>query len=251
MSVFFFGISVALWEKRNVVNKRDRVFLLGVGCLLFLFVLKDSFDLRKIYFPDVSPALVWCTTFTVAVCVVLPFIFNRKSIVFLLPLMAFSFASTAFVNPIMKGVGVFEKSEIVTAINSASLLDNNLWASDQLNYDAVLLASPVPKLSGQSGSGPNLSAWYFLDPAKMDEKHWNRGSAYISFSWTDEAEERIYNPSPDMIKIAISPCSKKLAELNLGWIISSQTLLNPCLSKFSTIKFLGENVNIYQVSESE
>ena len=247
VGALFFGIAIATWRNNLISLKKSRPIFLGLMSICFLLVLKDSVDLRNQYFPAVGMWAVWLTTLAVILFVGLPFIVNGSPVLLLAPLLIFSGLGTMFVNPVMRGVGVFQDSDFVAAVVEASKVDNGRWATDGLNNDSVILAAGVPQLSGQSGSGPNRDAWQKIDPGELDSQKWNRGSAYITFSWSQDSIQTISNPSPDVILVTINPCSNSLGQLGLSWVVSSQSLQNECLKMFATVNFLGAPVNIYRL----
>lgn len=105
----------------------------------------------------------------------------------------------------------------------------NVWASDDPNVDALMIATGVPALSGRQLSGPDHSGWEQLDPSRTQEDVWNRGGSYIHFVWNDDDGLRLSNPVPDMIQLEGNPCQLKQEFPSVSAIISSHELSATCL----------------------
>jgi hypothetical protein len=134
------------------------------------------------------------------------------------------------VNPIVTGVGDLVDSESAR-LARVLLADNpTRVASDDYTVDPLLQINGGRMVSGQQFWGPDEGTWSLLDPFEAAEAQWNRGTSYVTFAWDPAiAEAQIIAVQPDLIQVRIDPCATALAELNIGWIVSSRRLDGACL----------------------
>jgi hypothetical protein len=145
---------------------------------------------------------------------------------------ALSVVSVASVNPIVTGVGDLVDSESARLVR-VLLADNpTRVASDDYTVDPLLQINGGRMVSGQQYWGPDEGTWSLLDPFEAAEAQWNRGTSYVTFAWDPAiAEAQIIAVQPDLIQVRIDPCATALAELNIGWIVSSRRLDGACLTE--------------------
>jgi len=139
------------------------------------------------------------------------------------------------VNPLYRGTGPLEQSEIAHAVRRGGT--DATW----VNYggpalEAFLAASGASSLSGVNYY-PNSEAWIALLGGMRDESVWNR---YVSSRWfpgSNRAELRLVGD--DAVEIRLSPCAPQLADFGVtrvlalaGTFSSSYTCLHPIDSAF-------------------
>ncbi len=183
------------------------------------------------FFTDTSQgALLFITLGSAVLCAAL--VHSRSRAAALAVTAALSVVSVASVNPIVTGVGDLVDSESARLVR-ALLADNpTRVASDDYTVDPLLQTNGGTMVSGQQYWGPDEGAWLLLDPFEAAEAQWNRGTSYVTFAWDPAiAEAQIIAVQPDLIQVRIDPCATALAELNIGWIVSSRRLDGACLSE--------------------
>ncbi len=214
--------------------------------------LQSGSEMKLGALPFLTNSEVWISGIFFAFAIAAPFLFHQGSgvrrIVLLLPILLFAIFSVYSVNPVQFGTGALTDAPIAKAIRDQNAADPGRWATEGIFNDALMLASGVPELSGQQSSGPNEQAWTILDPLTKSKDAWNRGASYITFSWTQDEAATISNPSPDMINVAVSPCSPLMRELGLRWVISGQTLDQGCAALVRREYWQGSLLNIYNIS---
>lgn len=155
-------------------------------------------------------------------------------------------AATIGVNPLQHGLGPLRDSP-AAAFAAESGESGRLWATDSNFVDALLTSFGVPKLSGNQVTGPIVDQWRALDADGEFETMWNRAVSYVTFTWTEDREPVISNPSPDVIQVSVNPCSLAAAGLNVGHIVSSAPQVRPCLSPAAEFAWNGATQYVYDV----
>jgi hypothetical protein len=143
---------------------------------------------------------------------------------------------TQYINPIQQGTSDLVDSELAIQIQQIEQSEPGVWASNERNLDAVLIANAKSNLSGQQLNGPNLAAWQIFDPTESSKLMWNRGSSFVTFNWTPDAVVTIENPANDVIQISVNPCNEVLNEFELKWILSAEELNYSCLVNSKVIE---------------
>jgi hypothetical protein len=127
---------------------------------------------------------------------------------------------------------------------------HEVWASDSIFMDSLLIAPGVPSLSGRQLADPDREAWAEVDPTLTHEVNWNRGGSFITFDWTDAPELTFVNPSPDAIVISGSPCTLAERMPELGDIVASHRLDLSCLSEVESFTWGDSERWVYAVTPS-
>ena len=155
------------------------------------------------------------------------------------------------VNPLYQGLGDLRSSKPASIVKSikSDLAPTDLVASDDFRVDALFMANAVPSLSGQQWVGPT-ELWREFAPGQ--EAAWNRGASYIVFDWsTGQLEPLVSNPSLDVIRISIDPCSDKTLDLGVKYVSSSKEMQLPCSQgKAANMYFGGNQYFIYELNGS-
>jgi hypothetical protein len=136
------------------------------------------------------------------------------------------------VNPLVAGVGDLTDSDTTLVIRSLLSESPRRVASDDYTVDPLLQINGGRMVSGQQFWGPDEGTWSLLDPFEAAEAQWNRGTSYVTFAWDPAmAEAQIIAVQADLIQVRIDPCATALAELNIGWIVSSRRVDGACLTE--------------------
>lgn len=237
-------LAVAFARSGGVDPRNQNVLSSTLFGMVFVLVLQDGSSVRGLL-PWVSVPALWWTSIAAAVLVAWPFRrkFRRTSMIFLV---ASIMLSGMFVNPLMRGLGVLDKSESQTALKKAITLDDRRFAADSVVIDPVAVAAGMRTLSGNQGNGPNYAAYSLLDPPGLDVDKWNRAGSYVTFSWSKSNEIEFSNPSQDMVQIKIDPCNPVLDRFDLAWVASSGDQVGyPCLKLVTMFPFNGLTIRLY------
>ena len=221
--------------------------MIATGCAAAIFGIRSSEDFRVLVLPQITTTEIIVSAVFVALALTLPYLM-RHTWVALLPIVCFTAFSIQSVWPLQHGTGTMVHSPIAQQIQLAADDGGGRWASDGVIIDSLLLASGVPQLSGQQSNGPNRESWRLMDPTEAHIDNWNRGASYVTFAWNDEATPVIANSSQDVIQVTVSPCAPSMTELKLEWILTSNTLDQPCVTLFGSGMWQGQTLNIYKVT---
>ncbi len=155
------------------------------------------------------------------------------------------------VNPVLIGLADLRGTPFadrMLAQGAAARAAGELWASDDNDVNALLVATGVPSLSSRQLAGPDREAWAMLDPAGAAEQVWNRGGSFITFTWTGTDVLSFSNPSPDVIAISGSPCTVAADVPALMTIVASARLDERCLTETGSFEWGGVTRWIYRVA---
>lgn len=207
--------------------------------------------LRVQNLPDMSLTTVWVAAGGVGVVVFLLTRWPRHAAGYVLG-GALAFSLVWDVNPVLVGLGDLRGTEVAQQMEQsgdAARADGGVWASDHYSVDALMMATGVPAFSGRQMSGPDPEVWGRLDPGREHEEVWNRGGAYIWFSWSGRDELEWTNPTPDVIHVAGSPCVVAERLPRLTTVVAKRELDLDCLRPERTFDWGGEPRWVYSVEE--
>ena len=156
-----------------------------------------------------------------------------------------------FVNPIQRGFADLRDGQAAKHVRAtaADVRGEELWVSDDIYVDALLMANSRSSLSGQQWVGPDEGAWKVLDPYELERETWNRGAAYIAFRWGDEGRApAITLASADMVIVEVDPCHAALRRLDVRVLVASRELNADCLTRRDTFAFGGGQRWVYDVT---
>lgn len=167
---------------------------------------------------------------------------------------ALSVASlTALVNPLELGLADLRGShtaQFMIAAGRDSRDADELWASDDPTFDALMFATATPALSARQQVGPNDREWRKLDPGGAHEDVWNRGGTYIRFTWSADKDIVWSNPTIDQIVMQTSPCTVAQREPRLRYVVSVRKLQDACLRFSHRLRWSGRPQYVYEVTGS-
>jgi hypothetical protein len=166
--------------------------------------------------------------------------------------LAAALASTITVGgfPVQIGLGDFRNSDVARVLlrEGESARDKGgVWATDQMAFDALLVATGVPSLSGLQRAGPNEAQWHKLDPSGEEKTSWNRGAGYVKFEWSEGSPVTISDDGFDLILVKVDPCELAKRFPNLSHIVSSSRLNSACLRPVTRLTWSREDLIVYEV----
>ena len=211
-------------------TKSQRLPSLLVGGVVIVLGFRAASQHQSFFSGTAYGALVLIALASAVLCVALTH--DRSRATALAVTAALSVISVASVNPVVTGVGDLVDSESARLVRALLADSPTRVASDDYTVDPLLQTNGVRMVSGQQYWGPDEEAWLLLDPFEAAEAQWNRGTSYVTFAWDPAiAEAQIIAVQADLIQVRIDPCATALAELNIGWIVSSRRLDGACLTE--------------------
>jgi hypothetical protein len=99
--------------------------------------------------------------------------------------------------------------------------------------------------------GPDRASWRVLDPDDKYEQEWNRGAAYVRFSWAPPGTPtRVEVPAGDFIVVWVDPCDDALDQFHVERVLSTSPLNRGCLRPIGTLVFGDQTRYIYAREDS-
>jgi hypothetical protein len=187
------------------------------------------------------PALIAVAVLGAVAVAVLAAAPRRWGVAAVVALVAFGFLS---VNPLYRGTGALENSDISRAIRKEG--PNATW----LNYgnqtvEAFLSASGASSISGRNYY-PNSGGWAQLLGGPRDKNVWNR---YLKTQWFDGTNSaKLGLAGNDWGLIHISPCAPALTTFGVTHVIAPVGTFHAddtCLHKITSIVWQKNRYNIY------
>jgi hypothetical protein len=241
-----FGLVFAAWSRSNPPSRWPVALIAGTAAFFLTAMGGSAF--RELNLPTYRTPHIAAVSIIVAVVIVVAMLAARRNWA-LIPLVIAAIPVVAVANPIQRGFADFQHGAAASIVQreGARMDSNEIWANDDLYFDALLMANGQRSLSGQQWVGPERDAWEVLDPEGDDVEDWNRGTAYVSFDWIDDdGDVDIQVPSPDMITVAIDPCSAEMRTFRVARIVSVRALENSCLDLVEQFEFGGQDRWIYK-----
>ena len=157
-----------------------------------------------------------------------------------------SIASSAWVNPIYRGVLDLRETAAVAEIETLDAERPGAWVA--LNTTVLptmmLVESGVSTLSGFQSS-PSTEMWEEIDPSGDHEAMWNR---LANVYWVpEEGVPTLSNPAPDQIRVTFDSCDA-FAQENVAWVLAEGPVGQDCLSLVSTVEQGPSTMYFYEVT---
>lgn len=210
------------------------------GTLTF-FVGKNLYEISNKFFnfPEfISPSLKIIGISLFSSLLIFLLLKNQKKM-FMISLLGFAFISTAYINPIRKGLDVLINTPLADYITELSIKDDAKW----IVYGDHTLAQYALANNANVLNGihiyPQFEIWKVLDPEGKYVDIYNR-YAHIIVPIYNPEKELVTLVSPDALELNIDPCDEKLRILNVKYYISTKdSFTNSCLTKLKQIDKIG------------
>lgn len=246
--VGYLGVLLLCLVLPGLVRTSPRRALLVGGVATFVAAVAGS-QLRTVNVPTLPIAAVWLSSLLVGVAVVWITAYPRRwhgyaVAVVLGTLLIWN------VNPVLFGLGDLRDSGVarqMLAEGDAARAQGQVWATDDMYVDALLVATGVPSLSSRQIAGPDPEGWEMLDPSDAAEEVWNRGGSYIVFGWNDDRTIDLSNPQGDIIQVVTSPCTLAQRVPELGAVIANRQLDDACLDDGTPFEWGGATHWLHRV----
>lgn len=202
------------------------------------------------YLPTVGVKIVLSAALAVAICVYVLTRYPRR----LWPVVLTAVLAAIPVvlsQPILVGFPDIRASSTAKTMRdqgATARSSGTLWASNSIEFDALMLANGVPSLSGLQRSGPEISMWTKLDPNHRYKYAWNRAGGYILFVFTPGEPTKITTNGADLTYVQADPCTLKQKIPSLTHIASmARKVKASCLSPAGTVEWQSNTVYLYSV----
>jgi len=204
----------------RLTPRRRLVVGLAVGTTTFGLAMIEALKIKSLLplFPLLALlAVAILGAAAIAVLAVGPRIWGSSAVA---ALVGISFLS---VNPLYRGTGPLENSDIAQAIRRGGT--NATWVNygDPL-VEAFLSASGVSSLSGVNYY-PNAEAWGLVLGGMRDEAVWNRYAKTLWLPGSDRAELRLVGV--DIVELRLSPCAPQLTRFGVTRVLAGAGTFSP------------------------
>lgn len=244
------GVIALCLTLSHVRMRRTTGVALVAAALAAVVTVSAGSHLRAGTLPHLDLKLLWGAALALGVCVALLLLRSRS---WYPPVVAAVCAAGIVIgaSPLQFGLGDMRTSATAGyfAEQGRTARDSgDLWASNSLGVNAVMLANGVPTLSGLQRSGPDVEQWARIDPDGRFEGSWNRAGGYVNFAWDEGGPTAISDDGFDSVLVTIDPCTLTQDEPRLARVASTVALTDsPCLVNAGEITWQGQNVHVYEV----
>lgn len=251
-AMLFFGLVLGAYtreDENDITPSRKWSAAAYAAFAVFVVTAIGGSTIHRENLPDLSFNVVLPTALLFAAVVAVGVRFSDRSWA-LVPLVLVCLPLTLGVMPVQHGLGDLHNGELASQVRRIAKKDPSArWASDWMPLDAITMASGIPSLSGQQVLGPNKAIWEKLAPRDTDHDVWNRGASYVFFTWVPaKKRESVSLANGDVIRIEMSPCSRRLRDLKLRYVLSTTKLEEGCLKQLGSAPYGGADHWIYAVS---
>jgi hypothetical protein len=202
------------------------------------------------YVPTVGAKIMFSASLGVAACVYILTRYPRR----LWPIVVTAVLAAVPVilsQPVLVGFPDIRTSPTARAMmerGSVARSDGTLWASNSIEFDALMLANGVPSLSGLQRSGPDVPTWTKLDPGHRYKYAWNRAGGYVLFVFAPGEPTKITTNGADLTYVQADPCNLKEEIPSLGHIASMGRKVHAsCLKPAGSVEWQSNPVYLYSV----
>lgn len=159
------------------------------------------------------------------------FMVTKKKSLFYLLILGITFFSGVTVNPLVKGIGIIEKSSLSQKVRQIAKSDKKaVWMSDATNLYNYLAMFDVETLDGVRFY-PDTKLMSKIDKSHHYEDIWNRYS-HLHYTLVD-AKTKMSLLAPDSIAIDLN--IEQLKSLKVKYVLSSRPLSNLFGSQFKQV----------------
>lgn len=230
--------------------RKNRIDLIIGASLSILYGVLTFFVGRNLYeisnkffnFPEfISPIfkIIGASVFT---SVLIFLLLRSQKKWFMISILGFAFISTAYINPIRRGLDVLINTPLANYITELSMEDDSKWIIyGDHSLAQYALANNANVLNGVH-IYPQFEVWKVLDPKGKYKDIYNR-YAHIIVPIYIPGKELVTLRSPDALELNIDPCDERLEILNIKYFLSNQKLsTDDCLVKLKQF----DKITIYR-----
>ena len=225
-------------EYKLSLNRKAYIIVLLYSLIFFGLMLWAGLETSKLYPDFISSKKLILLLAAVLMLGSTLVLLNRPKIGLLI-LAAFSLASSVYVNPLYRGLGPLQNSEVSKAIQSVAP-PTATWAAAQ-----DILIENLPQMSGRPAvtgvsTYPENAFWEQYS-GKSNSFIYNR-YAHIVLSSNDK--NSLVLATPDLITVSAS-CNRKITE-KIEYIVSTTPLQGSCNSLLKTVTYPAVTFYLYK-----
>ena len=209
------GALFAIWLMLTLSKIKQRQLSIAItgSAVVGMILLHSGSELLLRYVPSFSykEVLLWSLVGAIVTFVLL---YAPRSSWALIASASLGLSSVIATPPLQIGLGSLRGTQTANRLSSEgqeAREKGELWATDTMAGNALLIANGVPTLSGLLRSGPVEDEWLKLDPSGRFKENWSRGGGYIFFKWSLLRHPFFTNPNYDVVEVYVNPCT--LAEI--------------------------------------
>lgn len=211
--------------RRNLHDNIVAILLILAFSVLVMIV---GFNILKevpgfLQYPSIMPPYMKIILISLFSLIILLFLFKGWKKMFYVTMVSFGILSTIYINPLYRGLDIITNTDLAREIRDLSEKDDSKWAIYGHYYlSQYALANNANVLNGVQ-MYPQFKTWKILDP---DEKFFTIYNRYGHFNLSEyqESEDLIEQTSNDAYIVNISPCSIKMQELGVKYVLTSVPL---------------------------
>lgn len=186
------------------------------------------------YYLDDSINLLYIGCFSIAISFLAVMLLLRRWVLFFIPLLILITLPNFPVNPMTYGLGPIQKKELVVFIKEKGL---NKMYGKWLIFGNYFVANLIKTTGVSVINGVNFlpedEKTRILDPENKNEDVYNR-YANIEYTQSEEANPVFTLDYLDKYTVAINPCSQKIKEIGVKYIILPKSYKNTdCLLRIT------------------
>lgn len=225
------------------LNRDYRLFAFSISIVVFLFYFYIGFY----YLPYFQSSLKLLVFSLIAALSLLLLILQRKKS-FIILILAYSILSSFSVNPLYKGLDPLLKSKLSVSINKIE--SSNSTKARWIAFNSLYLGNYLVANGANSLNSvqiyPQINLWRQLDEKNKYNYVYNR-YAHVVFEDSSRNEADFQLKQDDLFVVNINPCSSKIKNLKVKFIISPKKLNYACLSQLDKVSYPKINFFIYNI----
>jgi len=220
--LYMLSCDIYIFDRERLTDKILSLILILFTAVLSFLTGKYLYSLNPMFFT--YPTFVLPNLKILLVTIFVPtliylFLKGYKKL-FMTAILLFGLISTIFVNPLYRGLDILTSTDLANYITELSTKDDSKWVIyGDHHYAQYALANNANVLNGIHPY-PQFKIWSVIDSEKKYQDIYNR-YAHIIFSDYEIGEDLIALVQNDVLLVNMSPCDKRLKDLNVKYILST------------------------------
>lgn len=232
--------------------KLPKRLVAGIWLATLLSFCIAALDIKNTY-PEFIGSIPKILFICLATSLVTPLLLYKKFTSALGLLLAVSFVSTCYVNPLYRGLGPLVHSDLSKEMQAIGNKDKDSgWVvSEPGTFENMAIANGLRSISGVY-IYPQLSIWEPLKKQPQDEATYNR-FAHVFFTIDDAldpSQSHLEPPALDAFRVRTSPCSDFLEQNRIRFILTTVDHHATCVTKVKDIPHPNAPFKVYRITES-
>lgn len=255
LTLFSYVTASRAWQAMSVIAVFASIWFIGFisektikPIFLSLMVIPFLFFLYRILTDTTYDAYTGVKFLVVVFCIyalATTLMLTKKNGLFYLLILGLTFFSGVTVNPLVKGIGIIEKSSLSQKVKQIAKTNKDaVWVSDATNLYNYLAMFDVETLDGVRFY-PDTKLMSKIDSNHQYEDVWNRYS-HLHYTLVDE-KTKMSLLAPDSIAIDLN--IKQLKSLKVKYILSSRPLTSLFGTQFKQVYHGKDGNYIFEFTE--